>query len=164
MSDYQNGPRDVRFFVEHVSRSADRDEAENLFLKLWNREGTPAEADQWLARLQEIAPRYFRRHPGWYLVTRVEARRPYEKLRRELGEHLSKDHLCVVVSRLLQPDGTDGDYEAGLWVLFESIPGLEIRYSPLEELMARWSVADLVDQALAGQPLLLAEVDGISDG
>ncbi len=150
------GTPDVRFALRCVSASRDRREAQDLLIKLWNREGTIAQANQWLARLKEIAPRYFHSHPGGYLERRVAAQDAYERVRAQVGDRPSRAQLVTLVSKLQYGEGTEEDQEAWLWVLYESIPNLEVRYWPSAKLPAGRTATDMVEQAFAGHPLVFA--------
>ena len=92
------GRPDVGFFLSCVSALEDLGAAHELFVKLWNREGTTAQAEQWLAQLKQIAPIFFRYHSGGYLELRVAARPAYDRVRAQMGDRLSKDQLIRLVA------------------------------------------------------------------
>jgi hypothetical protein len=154
------GTPDIGFFERCVSAPRDVDEAWGLFVKLWNREGSTNQAQQWLAQLRTLAPHYFRTHSGGYLQVRVDARPAYEKLRAQFGAQPSKDQLVALVTaeqeRLLNREEEGEAHEAALWVLYESIPHLQVRYWPADKVPAGRTPSDMVEQALAGHPLTFA--------
>lgn len=157
--DDTRGVPGIGFLELCVTVRRDRGKARSLYVKLWNREGTTEQAQRWLARLRELAPRYFDSHPGAYLRALVDARPAYDRLRAQLGPQPSKDHLVALVSmmqeRLHEGAEDPGEtHEAALWVLHESIPQLRVWYRPADKVPTGRTPADMVEQALAGHPLI----------
>jgi hypothetical protein len=128
MSAQQDGWSGVGLVVRFTSTQEDKAEAHDLFLKLSNKEGTTEQAEQWLARLKAIAPRYFETHPGSNFDVAVKARRPYERLRARLGARLSKRQLMTLVRQLQRREGTEEEQEAWHWLVEESIPNATVSF------------------------------------
>jgi len=128
----------------------DEDEKRDLVSKIRSRQGTVEQAEQWLTRLRDIDPSFFRSHPGSYLERQTAARRIYDTLHRRMGDRLSKDQLIELVSKIQHDEGTEEEQEAWLWLVAENVPDPTVYYRPEER-----TAEDIVERALASQPIVI---------